>query len=172
MTEPAFVHEARQYLAIVHKRRALLVTCVLVSLIVAVLYNYTTRPLYQATAQILINRDPNAMAASKEVLQLSQDYFQTEYQLLAGRALAEKVVEQLQLQRHEEFLTGPLMSPWERIQRKFLGRQPVLLDSDGIPLSPAVAAFRSRLRVEPLPGSRLVNLRFTAYNAPIAAEAV
>ena len=173
MTEPAFVHEARQYLAIVHKRRALLVTCVAVSLIVAVLYNYTTRPLYQATAQILIDRDTPNVLQTKELLetQVGADVYQTQIQLLQGRSLAEKVVERLDLQKSTEFQTGPLMSPWERIQRKFLGRNPQPLDNEGIPLPPAVAAFRSRLRIEPVAGSRLVNIRFSAFDPAVAAQA-
>ena len=78
-----------------------LATCVLVSLIVAVLYNYTTRPLYQATAQILIDRESqNAMPNAKEVLQLPTEYFATEYQLLAGRALEERREDVLE--RHRE----------------------------------------------------------------------
>lgn len=175
MVEPAFVHEGRQYLAIVHKRRTLVATCVIVSLIVAVLYNYTTRPLYQATAQILIQRESPDVLPNKEIVRVAvtSDYLQTQYQLLVGRALAEKVVAQLELQKSEEFQTGPLVSPWERFQTKFLGRPPAaMVDSDGIPLLPAVAAFRSRLRVEPLAGTQLVNLRFTAYRPQVAAAAV
>jgi succinoglycan biosynthesis transport protein ExoP len=175
MVEPAFLHEGRQYLAIVHKRRALVATCVLVSLIVAVLYNYTTRPLYQATAQIQIDRDAPDILPNKQVVRVAvtNDYLQTQYQLLVGRALAERVVERLELQKSEEFQTGPLVSPWERFRTKFLG-QPLAatVDNDGIPLLPAVAAFRSRLRVEPIPGTQLVNLRFTAYKPDVAALAV
>ena len=41
-----------------------------------------------------------------------------------------------------------------------------------MPLSPAAAAFRSRIQVEPVPGSRLVNLHFRAYDPQVAADAV
>ena len=176
MTEQAMLQDVRRYLAMVHKRRGIAITCLSVSLIVAVLYNYTTRPVYQAAAQILIDRDTPNVLPNKELVDLSQgsaDYYQTQYQLLRGRMLAEKVVERLGLQKSAEFQTGPMMTPWERFQRRFLGRPPaVALDHDGMPLSPAVAAFRSRVTVEPVPGSRLVNLRFTAYEPPLAAQAV
>jgi polysaccharide biosynthesis transport protein len=173
MTEPSFVHEARQYLAIVHKRRALVITCLAVSFIVAVLYNYTTRPLYRATARILIDRDTPDILPTKELLevQASNDVFMTQVQLLNGRSLAEKVVEKYEFNKSAEFQTGPLMSPWERFQRKFLGRNPMSVDGRGIPLSPAVAAFRSRLRIEPVPGTRLVNLHVTAFDPAFAARA-
>src|SRR5260370_17078287 len=38
-----------------------------------------------------------------------------------------------------------------------------------MPMPPAVVAVRSRLLVEPLPGGRVVNLRFNAYTPQLAA---
>jgi capsular exopolysaccharide synthesis family protein len=158
-----------------HKRRGIIVTCFAVSFIVAVLYNYTTRPVYRATTQILIDRDTPRLLPNKELVDLVQggmDYYQTQYQLLRGRALAEKVVERLGLQKSPELATGPMMSPWERLQR-LVGRPPAaVVDQNGMPLSPAVAAFRSRVQVDPIPGSRLVNLHFNAYDPTVAAQAV
>src|SRR5512139_2941914 len=154
-------------MAMLHKRRGIVLTCLGVSLAVAVLYNYTTRPVYQATTQILIDRDTPNVLPNKELVDLVQggtDYYQTQYQLLRGRSLAERAVEQLKLQTHPELATGPMMNPWERI-RGFFGRPPsAVLDTSGIPLSPAAAAFRSRIDVDPIPGSRLVNLNFNAYD--------
>jgi polysaccharide biosynthesis transport protein len=172
MNEPDILHQARQYLAVIHKRRALILTCLVVSLVTAFLYNYTTRPLYMATTQIFIETNTPDIMPGKELVQSPIGDLQTEYQLLQGRALAEKAVERLNLQKNEEFQTGPLMSPWERIQRRVQGRNPAtVVDNEGIPLLPAVAAFRSRVNVQPLPGNRLVNLRFTAYDPILAADA-
>jgi len=174
MNEQTLLQDARRYLAMLHKRRAIVITCLVTSFAVAIAYNYTTRPVYQATTQILIDRDAPNILANKEmvdVMQAGADYYQTQYQLLRGRTLGEAVVEKLGLQKSAEFATGPLMNPWERLER-LMGRPPkVTLDNDGMPLSPAVAAFRSRITVEPVPGSRLVNLRFTAYSPGLAAQA-
>jgi capsular exopolysaccharide synthesis family protein len=172
LTDQPLVQDARRYLAVLHKRRGLLLTAVGLSLLVAVLHNYTTRPVYQATVQILIDKgQPKVLPGSQMVDPGLQD-MQTEYELLRGRALAERLVERLELNKSPELQTGPMMGPWERIQRKFLGRAPaVTVDADGMPLSPAAAAVRSRVSVEPLPGGRLVNLRFRAYDPGIAARA-
>ena len=174
MNEQALLQDARAYLAVFHKRRATLATCLVLSFLITILYNYTTRPIYQATAQILIDRDTPNLLPGKELVDMVQsgaDYYQTQYQLLRGRMLAEKVVADLDLQKSQEFQTGPLMTPWERFERRFLGKPPAAaVDTDGILLSPAVAAFRSRVTVEPVTGSRLVNLRFTAYEPKLAAD--
>ena len=171
MMEPGFIQDARRYLAMLQKRRAIVITCLAVSMLLSVIYNYTTRPIYQATTQILIDRATPKVLPTKDLVDQGVQDFQTEYELLRGRTLAEKTVERLQLQRSAELATGPLMSPWERFQRKFLGQAPQPnVDADGMPLSPAAAALRSRLRIEPLPGGRLVNLRFNAYDPRLAAQ--
>jgi succinoglycan biosynthesis transport protein ExoP len=171
MADPAFVQDLRRYMAMFHKRRAIIATCLGVSLLAAVLYNYTARPVYQATAQILIDRSSPKVLPTKDLVDPGIQDFQTEYELLRGRTLAEKVVERMQLSKTAEFSTGPLMSPWERFQRKFLGRAPsVDVGRDGIPLTPSASSLRSRLRIEPLPGGRLVNVRFLAYDPKLAAQ--
>jgi capsular exopolysaccharide synthesis family protein len=174
VTEQAVLQDARRYLAVLHKRRGVVVTCLGLSLAIAVLYNYTTRPVYRATTQILIDRDTPNVLPNKELVELVQagvDYYQTQYQLLRGRSLAERAVERLKLQTHPELATGPMMSPWERL-RVLFGRPPsAVVDPSGLPLSPAVAAFRSRIEVAPIPGSRLVNLHFHAFDPQVAADA-
>ncbi len=175
MTEQAVLQDARRYWAMLHKRRGVVLTCLGVSLALAVLYNYTSRPVYRATTQILIDRDTPNVLPNKELVELVQggiEYYQTQYQLLKGRSLAERAVERLKLQRHPELATGPMMNPWERV-RGFFGRPPsAVVDTSGLPLSPAAAAFRSRIDVDPIPGSRLVNLHFRAYDPQVAADAV
>jgi exopolysaccharide transport family protein len=175
MNEQTVLQDARRYLAMLHKRRAGIITCVGVSLLLAVIYNYTTRPIYQATVQILIDRDTPNILPNKELVQLvqgGQDYYNTQYQLLRGRMLAERAVKAMDLMKSPEFQTGPLLSPWERIEVRFFGRTPATsVDVDGMPLSPAVATFRSRVTVEPVAGSRLVNLRFVAYDPGLATQA-
>jgi capsular exopolysaccharide synthesis family protein len=174
LTEQAVLQDARRYLAMLHKRRGIVLACLVTAFLVAVLYNYTTRPVYRATTQILIDRDTPDVLPNKELVDLVQsgnDYFQTQFQLLRSRALAERAVEKLGLQQSPELATGPMMNPWERFQRRVLGQVPSA-DPTEIALSPAAAAFRSRIQVEPVAGSRLVNLHFRAYDPQVAANAV
>ncbi|HET7291019.1 MAG TPA: Wzz/FepE/Etk N-terminal domain-containing protein, partial [Vicinamibacteria bacterium] len=91
-----FLQELRRYLAAIHKRRYLVGICVALGWLAALINNYATRPLYQATAQILIDQDiPNVLPTKElvEAMQGSADYYQTQFELLRGRTLAERVVE-------------------------------------------------------------------------------
>ncbi len=173
MADHQLLQDAREYAALLHKRRGLVATSVGVALLVATLYNYTTRPLYQAVVQLLIERDSPNVLPNHELAEASKgaDYYETQYELLRGRNLAEKVVERLELQKSTEFQTGALLTPWERIRRFFPAHADRPAATSGLSMTPAVAAFRSRLTVEPLAGSRLVNLRFAAYDPEIAARA-
>jgi capsular exopolysaccharide synthesis family protein len=172
MDDRPFLMDAREYLTLLHKRRTLVSTCLGVAFLLATLYNYAARPLYQATAVVLIDRQAPNVLPGKEVQETStgSDYYETQYALLRGRSLAQRVVERLELTKSAEFRQGPLLGPWERLQRLF-GRAGATQGDEGLPLSPAVAAFRSRVEVEPVPGSRLVSLRFTAYDPALAAQA-
>jgi uncharacterized protein involved in exopolysaccharide biosynthesis len=94
---------------------------------VAALYNRMARPIYQATCQILINRDPPKVLPNSKPIEMVQggwgvDYYHTHYQLLRGRRLAEDAVERMGLQTNAEFKMGPLIPPWERFARRILGR--------------------------------------------------
>jgi polysaccharide biosynthesis transport protein len=168
MSEPQLLHELRQYLSAVHKRRWLSATCLAVTLLGATLYNYTTRPVYRASAQILIDRDaprvlPNPNLATD---QGGADYFQTQYELLRGRSLAQRVVESLQLNEKPEFQLGSRVSPWERLHG------PLRTETQALAVTAVANAVRGRLTVEPLPGGHLVNLYFWAYDPALAAQTV
>jgi len=66
-----FTEELRKYLGVVHKRRGLVFACLVVSLVGATLYNYTTRPLYRATAQILVDRSAQSALGNAAQIEMA-----------------------------------------------------------------------------------------------------
>jgi polysaccharide biosynthesis transport protein len=173
MSPPSFVEEAREYLVLLHRRRAQVVACVCAALLVAAFHNATARPLFEATVQIFIDRTPLRVLPSATMADSepgTADYYQTQYELLRGRALAEKVIARLGRESETELRTGPLVSPWARLRQTI--RPPATPVRPPEPMVAAGEAFRSRVTVEPLPGSRLVNVRFRAYDADFAARAL
>ena len=62
MADKVAFDEARAYFIVLNKRRGLILTCATVGLLTAALHNYTTRPVYEANAQLLIDwRTPNVL---------------------------------------------------------------------------------------------------------------
>jgi polysaccharide biosynthesis transport protein len=175
MPEPQILEDAREYLTLLHRRRALILTCVVVCLLTATLYNYTARPLYQATTQLLIDPGTPNIISGRELVPgegTGSEYYQTQYELLRGRPLLEKAVQRLGPAASAEFARGPLLSPWIRLRRMLSAEGRMAVDARGAPFSPAVEAYRSRLTIQPVAGSRLVNLHFNAYDPELAALAV
>lgn len=151
--------------------RWLIVACVVVSLALATAYNYTVRPRYEAVAQIEIRKTrPDLSPGSDVVEEITPEWIETQYRLLVGKSLLTKVVERYEFGRSPELSTGPMRSPVELVSTKVFGRAAEEF-GPGISVAPAVAAFRSRITVRPVPRTSLVDLVFRAYDPKFAAMA-
>ena len=113
MSEQAVLQDARQYLAMLHKRRGIILTSLGLCLAIAVLYNYTTRPVYQATTQLLIDRDTNVLPNTELVEMVRAGWTlpdsvpapEEPHACGARSGAAESA-------SHPELATGPMMNPW------------------------------------------------------------
>lgn len=81
----------------------------LVITLFAALWVYTLQPIYRASASIVLESQDTSLV---NVDQLSAagyyryDYYQTQFEILKSRALAERVVRKLALHQHPQFLSG------------------------------------------------------------------
>ena len=95
-------------MGVVFKRFWLIVATALLGLLVAILVNVFMRPVYEATVLMMINQenagkiDDSSYGSFASV----EDYYRTQYQLLASRSLLESVYKQLNLDQYEEFAKG------------------------------------------------------------------
>jgi len=95
-----------EYIYVVLRRRRLVLAVFLGVAALATLRSLLTRPVYEASAQILIERDTPNVLTFKEVSQVDaarDDYYQTQYKLLQSRALARRVIESMNLLQDAEF---------------------------------------------------------------------
>lgn len=154
----------------VWQSRWLVAACVGVALLIGTAYNYTARPRYEAVAQIQITRTAPTLVPGAPVLEtVSPEWIETQYRILVGKTLLTKVVERHHFESHGELRMGPLRSPLEVVKTR-LGIGPPD-ESAALALAPAVAAFRSRITVRPVPRTNLVDLVFKAYDPVFAAGA-
>lgn len=151
--------------------RWLVAACVVVSMVLATAYNYTARPRYEAVAQIQIQKTrPDLTPGSDVVDAVTPEWIETQFRMLVGKSMITKVVERYEFTNAPELRTGPMRSPVELIRTRLFGRAAEDF-GPGIPVAPAVAAFRSRVTVRPIARTNLVELVFRAYDPTFAAIA-
>jgi len=178
-------------LAILYKYRRSAVTIFVLVFALVMIDTYSNVPMYRAHARLLI-QDPRSVATGiQQTYYYYEDpepYFQTQYQILAGRQLAEKAVRQLNLAQVPEFNgTGPkptgltalvrgarhavgqLIAP---VRSLLTGSKPGTTAAAAPAEGAMVDAFLSRVDVLPVPSSHLVDVYFESADPRFAATAV
>lgn len=172
----------------VWRRKWSIITLVLVVTMVAVLAVLAITPIYRAAATLLIEEKAAKVVSIEQVYGLEgagSEYLQTQFELLKSRALAERVVRQLNLTTHPEF--DPRQQPEPLIDvsgllahldfRKVL---PVTLPGDlESPLDTTEAEIfdtvtkllMERITIEPQGKSQLVKVQVDMADAATAALA-
>jgi capsular exopolysaccharide synthesis family protein len=171
------------------KTRALLrykwqaAAALVIVMVLAALQAYSQTPLYRATARLLIELEDERSLAMEgvgtapkttEYTYDPEPYFQTQYRILTGRELAERVVTTLDLRSMPD-LNGS--APPRRGVAKVMDAVRGLTgraEPGGRPPSreAAVAIFSSRISVDPVRASRLVDVSFVSSDASTAARAI
>ncbi len=153
------------YLQVVLRRRRLAAAVLIGITALAALRTFLTRPTFEATTQILIQRENPSVLTFKEVAQVDaarDDYYQTQYKLLQSRALGRRVVETMNLLQDPEF-GGP--RPPQDVQAALTlpaGQSPMV---EGV-----VSSLLSRVRVQPVRNSQLVSVAVESYRPELAAQ--
>jgi capsular exopolysaccharide synthesis family protein len=108
------------YLKIIQKRIWIIISFLIVIPTAVTIVVFTATPIYKATTSILIEKSLPKVTKFEEVTQTSYldttQYLQTQYKILASRALAERVFEELNLGKDPDF--RGLKDPLETLQNK------------------------------------------------------
>ena len=148
----------RDYLHVLFRRKWLLLTIVVACFTIAAIRTFRERPMYQAAAQVMIEREAPNVIQIQQVTQIGEDYadfYNTQYKILQGRALAAAVAERLRIWENPEFGAGakPAGGAGDDAKR----------------INGAAAAILGRITIEPVKNSFLVNVKARAYDPALAA---
>ena len=156
------------YLHLLLRRRnvALAVFAAVVAL--ATLRTLLTKPVYEGTAQLLIEKnDPNVLNFKGVTEEKGgwgiDDYYQTQYKLLQSRSLARRVIEHLNLLSDPEY-----GGPRDKVQIESILALP---PGQSLEMEEAITAFLARTSVKPVRNSRLVNVSVISGRPDLAATA-
>src|SRR5262245_48364856 len=161
--DPAQTH-LWEYIQIILSRRRLVLAIFLGVTVLAGIRSLLTRSVYEANAQILIERDTPNVLTFKEVAQVDaarDDYYQTQYKLLQSRALVRRVIESMDLLQDVEYGGPRSAQEMEAVRAAPAGTSAVM--------ERTIDAFRARLRVTPVKNSRLVTVSYEAFRPELAA---
>jgi capsular exopolysaccharide synthesis family protein len=148
------------YWAVVYRWRRLVIAVALLFTAGAALRALLARPVYRATAQILVARQVPQVLEFKDIVGMDaqswgDEYHLTQLKLIESRSLARRVVEKLGLAQDPEFAGKPAE------------------DGAGSPaaIERAVSAFLGRVDARRLEHSQLFSVAFEASGAELSARA-
>ena len=151
----------RQYAFMILKRRWLILGICLAIAILGTVFTLLKTPLYASTVRLQIEREPMKIVeggATTPTETAATDFLRTQYELLKSRSMAERVVASLHLFEEDSFLKPRDASALALI------RSSLSSPRNAAPLearqSQAERIVIANLTVQPVPGSRLVDLTF------------
>ncbi|MDR9828615.1 polysaccharide biosynthesis tyrosine autokinase [Vibrio sp. FNV 38] len=182
--EPTVIDVSRYFTAF--KRRLPLIIIIVMGIACAT-YVVTRQmaPIYSATATLLIESKPKAAISIEEIVGIDaskQEYYQTQYEILRSNRVAERVIDQFQLEFNPEFngelqpfsIKGTFMGYLYAIKDRFIGK-----NQDSSPYAELVqqeekrrhilATFKKKLTIRSVRQTQLVNISFESYNPSTAA---
>jgi len=178
----------RDYIRILAKRKWLVITAFVLIVASTALFTFTMDPVYEATAKIVIEKENPNVVSIEEVFALDaadSDYSQTQFEILQSRTVARKVIERLDLGNTEEFNPAPKDDAISTVKQDLreaidsvkIAVRSILTPKDKLEQALAeesdsrlVDNFLSRLTIDPVRNSRVVNVRFKAKDPVLAAR--
>lgn len=170
------------YLGLALKYRWLILTFLTVGLAIGFFVTFTSTPIYRATASVQIERQAPRIVKTDTQPDFGDEsdrFYQTQYDLLNSRLLAERVASDLNLASASDFLDPPSISPWRKLRSLILptantgtasedkGNDAGNLDEKK---AAAVGMVRGGVSIDPEKNSNLVRISFDSSSAGWAAR--
>jgi capsular exopolysaccharide synthesis family protein len=164
----------RDIFAIIARHKLLLFTTIFITVALTIWYTFSIKPTYRASAIIQIEQEGAQIVSfgqtrkTREVYNLENDpFFKTRYEMLKSRVISQRVIEELDL---FDSLNNPqnesLISLSKIVKLLNFKADKIQLTKPENPID-YTSLFQSRLSVQAIPGTHLVEV---FYEAPSAEE--
>lgn len=164
----------REYWAIIVKRKWTVISFFLIVLIAVVTATFLMTPVYRASLTLQIERTVAKIVEFKNVrpdeASQDKDFYQTQYELLKSRTLAERVMGQLGLMEHPLFSGKKEPGLFESISAWAGNKENARRDASKNHKPDMVQNFLNHLTVEPVRNSRLVKVNFDSPDPELSAR--
>jgi capsular exopolysaccharide synthesis family protein len=193
-TAPRSPHGATRhltdYLRILHKRRWIALPAFLIVFVSGVVSSLSTMPVYEATAQLMIEKEARRATSITGVLDdqnawMDDDFYPTQYKILQSRALALRTADSLEKTGIVEHVPAGhhlSLSPGALVDRVFalgsvVGSKPPAAAPETAAVdetraqSGKISGFLGGLSISPVRYSRLVDIKYQSPDPAYAAQA-
>lgn len=142
--------------------------------------------IYQSSATLLIESNKPNITSIEDIYGIdtqSREYFGTQFELLKNRSLAERVIQELNLTTHPDFvsqeeggfnlrafLSAQLSSLFPSLFPSDRSEAAVQANAEQVLLSGVLNQFNGRLTISPIRGTDLVNIVFESTDPQLAAD--
>lgn len=175
--EPQAKFDFHKYVRILSKYRWLIVACIITAVLLATAFTFTLTPIYRATSSLQIDREAMNIVkldgVQPEESQGGQEFYQTQYELLASRSVAERVVSTLGLATDVAFNTEST-SFLGFVKNLVMGKPETEKTDEAAAVDPTTRATERLLRtvsIVPVRGSRIVKVNVD-HPEPVVAEQI
>jgi uncharacterized protein involved in exopolysaccharide biosynthesis len=98
----------RDYAQAVLRRKWIVIVSFVTLVTTVTIFSFKATPIYQATTQVMIDKENPNVVSFQEVMSLNIDsrdlmFYQTQYKILASRSLAQRIINSLNLKDSPEF---------------------------------------------------------------------
>ena len=173
------VHLA-EYYYILTKHKSLIIASFVITVALTLLFTLLMKPVYMATATIVIEKQQSASPLTGERLDyesyVSQSLtFNTHFKLITSRSVLEQVIKDLKLddlEREAELEVSPLkklLSQFKKNIRLLLGREEKLLSSHE-KLSQLIKKLQAKIDIEEVRDTRLLRVNVEDHDPAMARD--
>ena len=175
-TEPRGQREipmVREYLAIVMRRKWLILAIMALALIAGLVSTLMMTPQYTATSRVEISRQQQRVTNVEGIDQgdrtFDKEFYDTQYELLRARTVAERVADELRLANNFAFFEAHGIDteavPWLGSEDRAPSREELATRRNS-----AVGMLLGHVQISPIAQSALVDINYTSADPAIAAE--
>lgn len=174
------------YFRVVNQSKWRILSLALVITFLVALIVLSLTPIYKATSSLLIESEETNIVSIEQVYGLDaskKEYFETQYEILKSRYIAEKVVNKLALDSHPIFiekLDESNSSAFDGIKTTLKSILTFLPQKEREPLSEdeqaqlrkelLITLFSENLTISPVPNTQVVKIAYTSESPKLAAE--
>lgn len=139
-----------------------------------VLYNFKATPIYRAVTTIQIDKENPNILSFKDVYEVessTDDTLRTQFEILKSRSIARRVIEDLGLDKYDEFQDKGWLTAARQWFGGFFG-MPRADENEPDKLRPIIDSYLRHLDVSPVLRARLASVSFESKDAELAARVI